>query len=66
MMGLIIEVIVKMKDENFATVLVEQRIDIVLSLADRAVFVENGTSVDSATPAELALAPEKMTKYLGV
>ena len=66
MIDLIIEVIVKMKAEGFAIVLVEQRVDTVLSLADRAIFIENGKSVDSATPAELVLAPEKITKYLGV
>jgi branched-chain amino acid transport system ATP-binding protein len=66
MIDLIIEVIVKMKAEGFAIVLVEQRVDTVLSLADRAIFIENGKSVDSATPTELALASEKITKYLGV
>jgi branched-chain amino acid transport system ATP-binding protein len=48
MIDLIIEVIVKMKAEGFAIVLVEQRVDTVLSLADRAIFIENGKSVDSA------------------
>jgi branched-chain amino acid transport system ATP-binding protein len=66
MIDLIIDVIVKMKAEGFAIVLVEQRVDTVLSLADRAVFIENGKSVDVATPAELALSPEKITKYLGI
>jgi len=66
MIDLIIDVIVKMKAEGFAIVLVEQRVDTVLSIADRAVFIENGKTVDTATPAELALAPEKITKYLGV
>ena len=66
MIDLIIDVIVKMKAEGFAIVLLEQRVDTVLSIADRAVFIENGKTVDTATPAELALAPKKITKYLGV
>jgi branched-chain amino acid transport system ATP-binding protein len=66
MIDLIINVIVKMKAEGFAIVLVEQRVDTVLSIADRAVFIENGKTIDTATPAELALAPEKINKYLGV
>jgi branched-chain amino acid transport system ATP-binding protein len=66
MIDLIIDVIVKMKAEGFAIVLVEQRVDTVLSIADRAVFIENGKTIDTATPAELALAPEKINKYLGV
>ena len=55
-----------MKAEGIAIVLVEQRVDTVLSITDRAVFIENGKSVDTATPAELAQEPEKITYYLGV
>ena len=66
MIDLIIDVILKMKAEGFAIVLVEQRVDTVLSISDRAIFIENGKSVDVATPAELALSPEKITRYLGV
>ena len=66
MINLIIEVIIKMKAEGIAIVLVEQRVDTVLSITDRAVFIENGKSVDTATPAELAQEPEKITYYLGV
>ncbi|MEQ6204518.1 ABC transporter ATP-binding protein [Sulfitobacter sp. HNIBRBA2951] len=66
MIDLIIDVVVKMKAEGLAIVLVEQRVDTVLSLSDRAVFIENGRSVDTATPAELAQSPDKITKYLGV
>jgi len=35
-------VIVQMKKEGFAIILVEQRIDAVLSLADRITMIENG------------------------
>ncbi len=63
MIDLIIDVIVKMKAEGFAIVLVEQRVDTVLSIADRAVFIENVKTIDTATPAELALAPQKINKY---
>lgn len=66
MINLIIEVIIKMKAEGIAIVLVEQRVDTVLSITDRAVFIENGKSVDTATPAELVQEPEKITYYLGV
>ena len=66
MIDLIIEVIIKMKAEGFAIVLVEQRVDTILSIADRAIFVENGKSVHQATPDELKHSPEMITKYLGV
>lgn len=66
MIELILEVIIKMKAEGIAIVLVEQRMDIVLSITDQTVFIENGKSVDRATPAELSQEPGKITYYLGV
>lgn len=66
MIDLIRQVIIKMKEEGFAIVLVEQRVDAVLSIADRVVFMENGRSVEEVRPADLARQPEKITQYLGV
>ena len=66
MIALIRDVIVKMKDQGFGIVLVEQRVDAVLSIADRVVFLENGRSVDRKTPQELKDDPALLTRYLGV
>ena len=66
MIELILEVIIKMKAEGIAIVLVEQRMDIVLSITDQTVFIENGKSVDRATTADLSKEPGKITYYLGV
>lgn len=60
------QVILKMKDEGFAIVLVEQRIDAVLALADRVTMIENGKSVETLTAKELGASPEKIKRYLGV
>ena len=42
MIDLIRDVVVQMRQENLAVVLVEQRIDAVLAIADQVVFIENG------------------------
>ena len=66
MIALIRDVIVKMKDQGFGIVLVEQRVDAVLSIADRVVFLENGRSVQRSTPQDLKDDPALLTRYLGV
>ncbi|KHA52352.1 ABC transporter ATP-binding protein [Sulfitobacter geojensis] len=66
MIALIRDVILKMKAEGFAIVLVEQRVDAVLQVADRVVFIENGMSVASATADDLKEDPEMLARYLGV
>jgi branched-chain amino acid transport system ATP-binding protein len=60
------QVILKMKKEGFAIILVEQRIDAVLALADRVAMIENGKSVETLTAKELGAAPDKIKRYLGV
>ena len=60
------KVIINMKSEGFAIILVEQRIDAVLSVADRITMIENGKSVETLTATELKNAPETVKRYLGV
>lgn len=60
------QVILKMKQEGFAIILVEQRIDAVLALADRVTMIENGRSVETLTAQELGASPAKIKRYLGV
>ena len=66
MIALIRDVILKMRDEGFAIILVEQRVDAILQIADHAVFVENGKSVRAATGAQLQAEPDLLKHYLGV
>ena len=66
MIALIRDVIVKMRDEGFAIILVEQRVDAILQIADRAVFLENGKTVHAATGAEMNAEPDILKQYLGV
>jgi len=60
------QVVIKMKAEGYAIILVEQRVDAVLSIADRITFVENGQDRKCVTPDEVAQNTSLLTKYLGV
>lgn len=66
MIELIRNVIVQMKREGLAVVLVEQRVDAVLSVADQVAFIEHGRSVETLAADELKKDPDKIHKYLGV
>jgi branched-chain amino acid transport system ATP-binding protein len=46
--------------------LVEQKVDAVLGIADRVALIENGRIVRQATPAELAAEPEVLLRHVGV
>lgn len=59
-------VIVRLRDEGVAILLVEQRIDAVLSVADRVTFIENGRSRETYAVADLSLQHEIIDRYLGV
>lgn len=60
------EVIVNMRDQGLAVVLVEQRVDAILTLADKAVFVENGRNLETLSRADLQADPEVIRRNLGV
>jgi branched-chain amino acid transport system ATP-binding protein len=46
--------------------LVEQKVDAVLRVADRVALIEHGRIVREATPAELSAEPEILLRYVGV
>jgi len=60
------EVIVNMRDQGLAVILVEQRVDAILSLADKAVFIENGRNLDALDRVALQADPEIIRRNLGV
>ena len=49
-----------------AILLVEQRVDAVLSIADRVVFIENGRSHDPVSAAALRDDPDLLHRFVGV
>ncbi len=66
MIALVREVITRMRAENMGVLLVEQRVDTILSIADRVVFLENGRIAETADIATLRAKPERLNGYLGV
>ena len=60
------QVIIKMRAEGFAIILVEQRVDAVLSIADRVTFIEGGKDIETTTAKSLREDPAKLSQYLGV
>lgn len=59
-------VIEQMRAENMGVLLVEQRIETVLAIADRVVVLETGRVVKEANIAELRADPGVLNHYLGV
>ncbi len=66
MIALIRDTVNAMRDEGVAVVLVEQRIEAVLSLADRVQFIENGHSREWVTADVLRSDDSLLQKYVGV
>jgi branched-chain amino acid transport system ATP-binding protein len=60
------DVIEALRRKGTAVLLVEQRIDAVLAIADRATFLENGRTIETLTAAQLRAAPDVLRKRLGV
>lgn len=60
------QVIIRMKDEGVAIILVEQRVDAILSIADQVVFIENGRNLETMDAEKLRANPDILTQHLGV
>jgi branched-chain amino acid transport system ATP-binding protein/urea transport system ATP-binding protein len=52
--------------ERLTILLVEQNLDLVLRLAGRCLFIENGRLADETTPARLRADPSLLHRYLSV
>lgn len=55
-----------LRAEGVAALLVEQRVDAVLPVADRVVFLENGRATEAMEVARLKAEPELLRHYVGV
>lgn len=60
------QVIVKMKGQGVAVLLVEQRVDAVLSVADRVAFIENGRNGEVIDAERLRADHRLVERYVGV
>ena len=55
-----------LKDRQVSVLLVEQKLEAALQVADRVAFMEDGVIVHEGTPDVLAASPEVFERYLGV
>ncbi|MBY6156617.1 ABC transporter ATP-binding protein [Pseudooceanicola nitratireducens] len=58
--------ILRLKEQGFTIVLVEQNLQFARLVADRHVVVENGQVVDTLTPEDLSADLDRVKTYLGV
>jgi branched-chain amino acid transport system ATP-binding protein len=58
--------VLDLKAHGVTTILVEQRVDAVLPVADRVAFAENGRITGVVTPAELAADRHMIDRYVGI
>ncbi|AXX99830.1 ABC transporter ATP-binding protein [Profundibacter amoris] len=66
MISLIRDVVVTLKEAGVAIILVEQRVDAVLEVADRIVFVENGRDAMTVTPDDVRADKGLLQRFVGV
>ncbi|OBQ67349.1 ABC transporter ATP-binding protein [Mesorhizobium erdmanii] len=66
MISKIRETVSKLRAMDVSTILVEQRVDAVLSVADRVCFIENGRNRETVDVEELRADPSAVRRYVGV
>jgi len=66
MITLIRDAVLKMKEEGVAVILVEQRMEAVLAIADRVAFIENGRNPETVDAMSLRKDNRLFRKYVGV
>ncbi|MFQ6094442.1 MAG: ABC transporter ATP-binding protein [bacterium] len=62
----LLDTIEGLKVHGVAVLLVEQKIEAALRVADRIVFLENGSVREETSPEELAADPQPLLRYVGV
>ena len=62
----ILDTVRQLKAQGVATILVEQRVEAALNVADRILFIENGRSCESVAPEVLRDDPRLLHHYVGV
>ena len=66
MIAKIRETVAGLRQRGVSTILVEQRVDAVLSVADRVAFIENGRNRETVDVARLRDDPALVRRYVGV
>ena len=66
MIAKIRETVAKLRERGVSTILVEQRVDAVLPVADRVSFIENGRVRETVDVGQLRADPGLVKRYVGV
>jgi branched-chain amino acid transport system ATP-binding protein len=66
MIARIRETVAGLRERGVSTILVEQRVDAVLSLADRVAFIENGQNRETVDVEKVRAEPAYVHRYVGV
>ena len=66
MIARIRETVAGLRERGVSTILVEQRVDAVLTLADRVAFIENGQNRETVPVASVRDEPAYLRRYVGV
>ncbi len=66
MIARIRETVAGLREHGVSTILVEQRVDAVLSLADRVAFIENGQNRETVDVEKVRADPAYVHRYVGV
>ena len=66
MIATILETVRALRSQGVATILVEQRVQAALAVADRVAFMEHGQLRETATPDALRADPALLHHYVGV
>jgi branched-chain amino acid transport system ATP-binding protein len=66
MIARIRETVTRLREQGVSTILVEQRVDAVLPVADRVAFIENSVNRDVVDVERLRAEPELVRHYVGL
>ena len=58
--------VTRLKAQGVAVLLVEQKVEAALEVADRVAFIENGVIKHLSTPGDVAADPAPLHRYVGV
>ncbi|MCG8417345.1 MAG: ABC transporter ATP-binding protein [Proteobacteria bacterium] len=62
----LLDTVKRLKEQEVGILLVEQRVEAALQVADRIVFLENGSVADEASAERLHADPEPLHRYVGI
>ena len=66
MISLIRKSVLELKKQGVAILLVEQRVEAILSIADKIIVIENGAIVFSSNAQDIKINPKKLYRFIGV